>query len=255
MTPKYKIINNEPDAVNEPSGVYQPQQPLTFERVWEMIQETDKQIKETNKQFQETKQMLREQSKEFDRWLKEKSKENDRLLQEQSMETEKWMKEQSVKADRHFKETERIVRNVSKNLGGIGNNIGEATEEYFRGAFKRKRVFAGVKIKFVGRLNKQLETIGGEYDVVLFGEDTLVIVEVKHKLTRDDVSWFVNKSLKDFKTLFPEYAGFKVLGAVAAMTAQKTAIKLAIKDGLFVVTQSGQKISVLNPGDFDPREF
>ncbi len=219
MKPKYKAINNEPDAVSEPSGTYQSQQPLTFERVWEM--------------FQETKQMMREQSKE----------------------TEKWMKEQSVKADRHFKETERIVRNVSKNLGGIGNNIGEATEEYFRGAFKRKRVFAGVKIKFVGRLNKQLETIGGEYDVVLFGEDTLVIVEVKHKLTRDDVLWFVNKSLNIFKTLFPEYAGFKVLGAVACMTAQKTAIKLAIKNGLFVVTQSGQKISVLNPGDFDPREF
>ena len=241
MTPKYKRINNEPDAVNEPSRTYQSQQPLTFERVWEM--------------FQETKLMLREQSKEFDRWLKEKSKENDRLLQEQSRETEKWMKEQSVKADRHFKETERIVRNISKNIGGVGNNIGEAAEKYFRGAFKRKREFAGVKIKHVSHLSRKWKNVEGEYDVVLFGEDTLVIVEVKHKLTRDDVSWFVNKSLNDFKTLFPEYAGFKVLGAVAAMTAQKTAIKLAIKYGLFVVTQSGQKISVLNPGDFEPKEF
>ena len=208
MASKYKNIISDPDAVNEPPGVYHPQQPLTFEKVWQM--------------FQETKQMMREQSKE---------------------------------ADRRFKETERIVRGISKNIGGIGNNIGEVAEEYFRAAFKKKKEFAGVKIESVGSLNKQLKNLGAEYDVVLFGEDTLIIVEVKHKLTRDDVLWFVNKSLNAFKTLFPEYTRFKVLGAVAGMTAQKTAVKLAIKNGLFVITQSGQKINILNPGDFEPQEF
>ncbi len=183
--------------VNDPPGVYQSQQPLTFEKVWEMFQE----------------------------------------------------------ADRRLKKTERLVRNISKNIGGIGNNIGEAAEEYFRAALAKKKEFGGVKIESVGRLNKQLKNIGAEYDVVLFGENTLIIVEVKHKLTRDDVLDFINKSLPTFKPLFPEYAGFKVLGAVAGLTAQKTAIKLAISKGLFVITQSGQKTNIINPDGFKPGEF
>jgi len=78
---------------------------------------------------------------------------------------------------------------------------------------------------------------------------------VKHKLTREDVLWFINKSLPTFKPLFPEYAGYKVFGAVAAVSAQKSAIKLAVSRGLLAVAQAGQQISLLNPGDFEPQEF
>ncbi len=197
MKSKYKIIDGEPDMVSESPGVYQSQQALTFEKVWEMFQE----------------------------------------------------------ADRRLKKTERLVRNISKNIGGIGNNIGEAAEEYFRAALAKKKEFGGVKIESVGRLNKQLKNIGAEYDVVLFGKDTLIIVEVKHKLTRDDVLDFINKSLPTFKPLFPEYSGFRLLGAVAGLTAQKTAVKLAISKGLFVITQSGQKTNIINPEGFKPGEF
>jgi len=42
---------------------------------------------------------------------------------------------------------------------------------------------------------------------------------------------------------------------MAGMTTQKTAVKLAISEGLFVITQSDQKISVLNPDGFMPKEF
>ncbi len=208
MTAKYKNIDNDPDVVNDDPGTYQYQQPLTFEKVWEM--------------FQETKKMMRDLSKE---------------------------------ADRRFKETERIVRNNSKMIGGIGNSIGEAAEEYFRAALEKKKEFAGIEIKHVNHLSRKWKNLKGEYDAVLFGKDTLIIVEVKHKLTREDVLWFINKSLPTFKPLFPEYSDYKVLGAVAAMSAQKTAVKLAMKRGLLVVAQSGQKINLLNPGDFEPQEF
>lgn len=208
MTAKYKNIDNDPDVVNDDPGAYQYQQPLTFEKVWKM--------------FQETKQMMRELSKE---------------------------------ADRRFKETERIVRNNSKIIGGIGNNIGEAAEEYFRAALEKKKELAGIKIEHVNHLSRKGKNFEGEYDAVLFGKDTLIVVEVKHKLTREDVLWFINKSLPTFKPLFPEYSDYKVLGAVAAMSAQKTAVKLAMKRGLLVVAQAGQQISLLNPGDFKPQEF
>ncbi len=222
--------NNE---VNEPAGVYQPQGPLTFEKVWQMFQETDK-------KFRETKEIMRKQSQD-----KEISFQELREI----------IRKQSKEADRRFKETDRMVRGVSRNIGGLNNSIGEVTEEYFLGALKRMKEFAGMKIEFGGNLHKQLNNLEAEYDAVLFGKDALIVVEVKHKLTRDDVLRFFGKSLPAFKPLFPLYSNFRVLGAVAAMTAHKAAIKLAISKGLYVITQSGQKISVLNPEGFKPKEF
>ncbi len=120
---KYKK-KSDPDEVNEPGGVYQPKEPMTFEMVWLMFQETDKKVRETTK---------------------------------------------SVEA-------------LSKNLGGIGNNLGEVAGDYF------------------------------------------------------------------FKAL-------EKLPEVAGMTATDAAIELAFKNGLLVFTQSGQKIELLNPKGFDPKEF
>ena len=187
-----------------------------------MFQETDEKFQETDKRFQETERMMKEQSKE---------------------------------ADRRFKETERIVRGISKEIGGIGNNIGEVAEDYFRSAIEKMKEFAGVKIEDVISLYKRSKTLEGEYDVVVVGKDALIVVEVKHKLTRNHVAQFVNKSLPSFITLFPNYSNYKILGAVAGMTAHKAAIDLAVSKGLYVITQSGQKIALLNPEGFKPKEF
>ncbi len=221
--------NNDNVLRDDDGSVYQPQGPLTFEKVWLMFQETDK-------KFQETERLMKEQSRETDK----KFQETDRMFQETRKEV---------------RETTRSVRSLSKNIGGIGNNLGEVAEEYFRGALKSMKEFAGVKIEFAGNLHKRLQNLEAEYDVVLFGKDTLIVIEAKHKLTRDDVLQFINKSLPAFKPLFPLYSNFRIIGAVAGMTAQKTAIEEAISKGLYVITQSGQKIRLLNPEGFEPKEY
>ena len=189
--------SNGPGEVNEPGGSYQPQQPLTFEKVWLMFQETDKK----------------------------------------------------------FEKTERLVRDLSKNIGGLGNNVGQATEEYFLAALEKMEELAGVKIEHIGRLKKRKKNLQGEYDAVVFGKDTLIVVEIKHRLDSDDVSDFYTNSLPAFRKLFPEYADRKILGAVAGMIVEKAAMKLANNKGLLVLTPSDQKISVLNPKGFQPKSF
>ena len=189
--------SNGPDEVNEPGGSYQPQQPLTFEKVWLMFQETDKK----------------------------------------------------------FEKTERLVRDLSKNIGGLGNNVGQATEEYFLAALEKMEELAGVKIEYVGRLKKRKKNLQGEYDAVVFGKDTLIVVEIKHRLDGNNVSDFYTNSLPAFRKLFPEYADRKILGAVAGMIVEKAAMKLANNKGLLVLTPSGQTINVLNPKGFRPKSF
>jgi len=189
--------SNGPGEVNEPGGSYQPQQPLTFEKVWLMFQETDKK----------------------------------------------------------FEKTERLVRDLSKNIGGLGNNVGQATEEYFLAALEKMEELAGVKIEHVGRLKKRKKNLQGEYDAVVFGKDTLIVVEIKHRLDGNNVSDFYTNSLPAFRKLFPEYADRKILGAVAGMIVEKAAMKLANNKGLLVLTPSGQTINVLNPKGFRPKSF
>ena len=205
-------------VVSDDDGMYQQQQPLTFEKVWLMFQDTDKKFQETDKKFQETDKKFQETREEI-------------------------------------RETGRIVRNLSKEVGGIGNNIGEVAEEYFRGALENMKEFGGIKIEHVSHFGRKGKNIQAEYDVVVFGKDTLVVVEVKHKLTRDHVSNFVSESIPKFIVVFPEYSGYKIMGAVAGMTTTKSAVNLAISKGLFVITQSGQKIEFLNPEGFKPKEF
>ncbi|NLO52090.1 MAG: hypothetical protein GX103_13135, partial [Bacteroidales bacterium] len=53
----------ENDSVNELLAAYS--QPLNFDQVWLMFQETDKKFKETNKKFKETDKKFKELSALF----------------------------------------------------------------------------------------------------------------------------------------------------------------------------------------------
>ena len=212
----------EPANVNEPNGVYQPQGPPTFEKVWLMFQETDK-------KWQETK-----------RFLKEKSLETDKKWQE---------------TDKRFQETERIVRDVSKNIGGLNNTVGEVAEEYFRGAFSKLAELSGVKVKAIDSLQRTVGKVTGQFDIVVFGDTANILVEVKHKLREKDVISFLEKTFPSFKRLYPEHSNVRLLGVVAGMTIDRKALKYALNQGLLVFTQSGKKIQQLHPDGFQPKEF
>ncbi len=62
---KYKIVQGKADVVRDTEVRYQ-QQPLSFNDVWLMFQETDRRFKETDRRFKET----REQMKDTDKRLK-----------------------------------------------------------------------------------------------------------------------------------------------------------------------------------------
>ncbi len=159
------------------------------------------------------------------------------------------------KTDKKIQETDRIVRNISREIGGIGNNLGEVSEEYFRGAFADLPEVAGIKIKMVDSLQRQVGKLTGQFDIVLFGGKANIVVEVKHRLQQNDVNRFLNNTLPSFKKLYPEYCKVKIIGAVAGMTATDSAVELAFEMGLLVFTQSAQKIRLINPEGFEPKEY
>ena len=82
----------------------------------------------------------------------------------------------------------------------------------------------------------------------------LVLVEVKSKLSQSDVDEHLQR-LEKFKRLMPHYQNMKAFGAVAAMVVEKEVANYAYKKGLFVLTQTGENMTILNSTEFKPKSW
>jgi len=195
------------NTVEEPMADYA--QPLTFEKVWQMFQETRLQMQETDRKFQET----------------------DRKFQE---------------TDKRFKETDRALKHATKIVSGLGINIGEQAEEYFKGALENMNEIFGIPYKQVGSMERINKKMQGQYDIVLYNGNKMVVIEVKNKLHPKDVEDFHTRKLPMFKELFSEYADKTIIGGLAALSVPKDAADRAQELGYLVMSRWGQKIKVLN---------
>jgi hypothetical protein len=201
---------------------------FTFEKVWQMFQETDKKFQETDRKFQET-----------DR----KFQETDRLMKE----TELQMRE----TDRQMKETDR---KISK----LGSRIGDLVEEL---------VFPNIVEKFnalgyaFGKAapNVRFKTVDGadafEIDILLENGDTALAVEVKTNLTDADVRDHAQRMGKLRRYADRNGDRRKFLGAVAGAIASEEVKGFAVKSGFFVLEQSGDTVQISVPEGFKPREW
>lgn len=191
----------------------------TFQDVWRMFQETDLRFKET-----------------------------ERLMKERSAETERQMKER-------FAETDLVIEKLTKNLGNLGNRLGEFVEEMVKPGLVRLFQERGLKVHRTMQNLTCKDDAGqliAQVDLLVVDSDTAIAVECKSHLSVDDVNEHLER-MDLFKTCWPEYAGYKLLGAVAAMVLPEGAGRYAYRKGLFVLAQSGEIVEVRNDSKFQPK--
>ncbi len=213
-----------------PTALEQPAP--SFNDVWRMFQETDR-------KFQETERLLKERAMETDR----KFQETERLLKERALET-----------DLKFKETDRKFKEMTASLGSLGNRLGEFVEEMVKPGLVR--LFQERDLK-VHRTMQNLickDDAGqliAQVDLLVVDSDTAIAVECKSHLSIDDVNEHIER-MGLFKTCWPEYACYKLLGAVAAMVLPEGVGRYAYRKGLFVLAQNGEIVEVRNDSKFQP---
>ncbi len=210
------MSKKEDNNVNEPLSGYSKH--VTFDEVWQMFKVTNEQFHETEKQFKE----IAKQSKE---------------------------------TDKKFAETDKKIDKLAKLYGGVSENSRDVAEEFFRRGLEGKKDLFGIPFDQVAHLEKRTKKLQGEYDIVLYNGDVMIVIEVKYKLHPDDVEDFIKRKLPNFKPLFSEYKDKKIIGGVAAMSVPNHSRELALKNGLLLLTQSGDNIAVANPKRFVPRYF
>jgi Holliday junction resolvase-like predicted endonuclease len=93
-----------------------------------------------------------------------------------------------------------------------------------------------------------------EVDILAVNGDVAVVVEVKSRLTKEDVDDFC-ESLQRFKQAFPERVNHQLYGAVAAIELVKDIDRYAYRKGLFFIRQCGNSVELANDDGFQPRAW
>jgi hypothetical protein len=184
--------------------------------------------------------------------------ENERKARNEEIKNEKKERREQIKAElkahniqikKQIKAFNQQMKELSLQIGGIGNSNGSNAEEFFYRSLEKTMAIADISFDFINvNVNRYTKNanLKGQYDIVLNNCDTTLVVEVKYKLTPNYVEDFYHRSLPKFKQLFPEFAKHKIYGAVASFSDFDNARQLAANYGLFVLGQAGQSLKVLN---------
>jgi len=219
---------------------YVPQNPApTFESVWAALERTDRILTE---KFAETERILKEMAAEN----KERERENERERKERELKRERERKERERENDRYLKkmfaETDKQLKINSREIGGISHSNGEVAESYFINSFKKYPHFAGQDYYFV-EPNKSYYSAAldmqDEYDLVLYNGISVVIIEIKYKVRKDDIEQTLKKA-ETFRKLFPQYKDYAIYLGLAGLHVYKNAEDEALKHGIAVIKQVGK---------------
>ncbi len=188
--------------------------------------------------------------KEFIQSQKESHQELDRLFSESA--------QQIKETDQQLKETAQQMKQTDRRLHDLIGNWGKFVETLVHSS--TTRLFREWGLDIVGstqRMEKVLKDGRGiEIDVVVHDTDTLILVEAKTTLKVQDVIHHVENRMMVFHEFYPEHRDKKIYGAVAFINCEEDADRFAYKNGLFVLSLTGDGIiEIRNDAGFEPKDF
>ncbi|MDR2786115.1 MAG: hypothetical protein LBB83_09410 [Treponema sp.] len=176
--------------------------------------------------------------------------ETDRKMQE----TDRKMQE----TDRLMQETARRMQETDRKISKLGSRIGDLVEELIVPNIMEKFNKLGYVFGKVAP-NVRYRDLRGAYitevDILLENGDTALAVEVKTTLTDSDVRDHIARMEKLRRYADEHQDRRKLLGAVAGAIASEEVKAFAVKNGFFVLEQSGDTVQISVPKDFKPREW
>jgi hypothetical protein len=189
---------------------------LTFEKVWAAMMESKARIEEVTTQMKESQEQTAKQMKESHEQFKEEMRES-------------------------HKKTEKIVADLSKNIGGVQNSIGRLIETMFTAGLRSKFNELGYAFTRKGCNIEYTEndTVITEVDAILENGEYILLAEVKTEMRNDFVDDHLERIeiIRDYMDKHGDTR--KIIGAVAGGIVPESVMRYAQKKGLFVIVQSG----------------
>jgi hypothetical protein len=166
-------------------------------------------------------------------------------------------REDQAKTARQLRETGRYIRELGRQIGGLGEKFGGFTEGMAFPSMRRLlQTQFGMDViapRVISRNNGHLM----ELDVLAYsrsGREEVYIVEVKSHLREDGLQQML-KILREFPAFFPEHAGKKVYGILAAVDVPEDIRKKVLQEGIYLARIHDETFEIEVPEGFQPRAF
>ncbi|MDR2181377.1 MAG: hypothetical protein LBN92_01720, partial [Treponema sp.] len=158
------------------------------------------------------------------------------------------------------RETERVVRNVGRQIGGLHNRFGELAEHLVAPGIIRRFNELGYHFddtiaERVRILDSSGQKILTEIDLLLENGEYSIAVEVKSHPSEKDVAHHENRLriLREHKDRRNDRR--KIRGAIAGAIFPEDVKAAALAAGFYVIEQSGDTMKINVPEGFAPREW
>ena len=168
------------------------------------------------------------------------------------------MAEEHAKTEAAQRRTEETLRQVTKQLGGLGNNFGSFTEGLAFDSMRRilKQHFGAEIVSSrtkasCGPKNQEFDMVGvrnGEHGEVY-------VVEVKSELNVEELKKTLKK-LREFFDFMPHLKGMKLYGIISAVDVRGALADRVLHEGLYLATASDENFKLVKPPrGFKPKVF
>ena len=182
--------------------------------------------------------LLKKQNAEYTKSRKESDEAFDKRMEKSNADFEKWKKESESDLKQWRKE-------MQKNIGGISDANGKMVEEALFSVLEKDLTFAGIKFDDIDR-NVKLKfkklKLEGEFDIVLTNGDTIGLIEAKYSVRKNYVTELFSSKVDKFRTLFPQFSGYKFVLGIAGASFDENAIDEANKNGIGLIKVVGEKV-------------
>jgi len=163
-----------------------------------------------------------------------------------------------AKTEAAQKRTEETLRQVTKQLGGLGNKFGSFTEGLAFDSMRRilERHFGAAVVSSRTRASHRGKS--QEFDMVGVrngAQGEAFLIEVKSELNAQELNKTVEK-LGEFFDFMPHLRGMKLYGIVCAVDVRGAAADLVLRQGLYLATAGDENFKLVKPPPgFQPRVF
>ena len=224
---------------------------LTFEKVWLSLMESRQQMQQMQ-QMQQEMQLANEESRQR---MDKANEESRQRMEKVNEETRRQIQESQQRIEKNLAD---FKTEMDKVVGKLGNSLGQLTESMFSADLWEKFKDYGIPVSMQSvhhEFNDGKRNLA-EADIYIQNGEFAIPVEVKTKLSIDDV----NEHLKRIKVirryLDTRNDKRKLMGAVAGATVPENVKQYAWKKGLFVLVPSGESVTIADvPENFKAREW
>ena len=176
-------------------------------------------------------------------------------MREYQEETQRQLRESQQQSQQ---KTDKIIADLSKNIGGLGNSLGRFTEAMFSAELWKKFNDLGFTFTKQAPHMKFYENgqVLAEVDFFLENGVYAMPVEIKTELSIDDVDEHIIRIKKIRQYMDAHDDKRKLMGAVAGGIVSGGVQNYAHKKGLFVIVQTGDSVAIAAmPQGFKAREW